>query len=326
MSNDDLLASHGLILLPEDSSVIEDAEEEIFYLYTILQSAPQDRMNLRGLGFLDAKQDVVDLRFDLVPPTAEPSSPAAGKRTRKSRQRIKPAPPVDSYEFQLIQDKTALNSRKGDTGSVVWKASIDLSRFVLQEHAFPTSRSLFSSTKLKTSHVVELGAGTGLLSLIFSPLVRKYTVTDTADLISLIQKNVRQNFPGWPSLPEGAPGSNIAVESLDWIELQRANESQQAKLLSDIVPSNEDPINLVLVVDCIYHPTLIPPLLATIDRLATSSITEVLVLSELRSEEVLREFLEGWMCIPGWKVWHVGGDLLQDLHYVMWIGRKNISA
>lgn len=168
--------------------------------------------------------------------------------------------------------------------------------------------------------------GTGLLSLIFSPLVRKYTVTDTADLISLIQKNVRQNFPGWPSLPEGAPGSNIAVEPLDWIELQRANESQQAKLLSDIVPSNEDPIDLVLVVDCIYHPTLIPPLLATIERLATSSITEVLVLSELRSEEVLREFLEGWMCIPGWKVWHVGGDLLQDLHYIMWIGRKNISA
>ena len=129
---------------------------------------------------------------------------------------------------------------------------------------------------------------------------------------------MKQNYPGWPDISEGSPGANIAVESLDWIELQTCSQAERRRLLTGI----SAPVDLLLVVDCIYHPSLVPPLLAAIDHFSTPDHTQVLVLSELRSEEVLREFLEGWVNTSGWKVWHVEGDLLQDQHYVLWVGQK----
>lgn len=161
-----------------------------------------------------------------------------------------------------------------------------------------------------------LSAGTGLVSLLMSPLVRKYTVTDTVDLVGLIRKNVKHRFSGWGS--NQAAGANLAVESLDWVQLQQCTETQRKTLLSNV----SQPIDLVLAVDCIYHPSLISPLLGAINCLATPKHTSALVLSELRSEDVMRLFMEGWLALPGWKVWHVGGDLLQDPHYVLWVGQK----
>jgi hypothetical protein len=144
-------------------------------------------------------------------------------------------------------------------------------------------------------------------------------VTDTEDLVALIRKNLRHNFPNWGfNTAPGSAGANVSVETLDWVELQQRTESQKNKLLSSVV----QPVDLVLAVDCIYHPSLISPLLEAMDRLATGKFTSVLVLSELRSEEVMREFLQSWLVLPGWKIWHVGGDLLREPHYVMWVGQK----
>lgn len=149
--------------------------------------------------------------------------------------------------------------------------------------------------------------------------MRRYTVTDTVDLVGLIRKNVKHRFSNWGSNPSpDSPGANVVVESLDWVQLQQCSETQRKTVLSNV----EQPIDLVLAVDCIYHPSLIAPLLGAIDCLTTPTLTRVLVLSELRSEDVMMQFMEGWLNMPGWKVWHVGGDLLQDPHYVLWFGEK----
>lgn len=147
-----------------------------------------------------------------------------------------------------------------------------------------------------------------MLSVFLSPIVQRYTVTDIESLIPLIQKNVNKNFP---------TNSNITVEALDWIGLRDSAPAQRQRNYN--LAQTPD---LVLAVDCIYHPSLIPPLLATIDHFTTPQKTAVLVLSELRSEDVLREFIISWIAIPGWQVWHVGGDLLHDKRYVMWVGWK----
>jgi len=78
----------------------------------------------------------------------------------------------------------------------------------------------------------------------------------------------------------------------------------------------------LLVVDCIYHPSLLPALVETIEHLTIREQTTVLVAVELRAEEVIDEFLKLWVGNEGrWEVWSVG-EVLQDASYAMWVGWK----
>lgn len=160
-------------------------------------------------------------------------------------------------------------------------------------------------------------AGTGLLSIALSSLVGRYTATDIGPLIPLIQKNVALNFPRWPHISEGTKGANISVEELDWISIQSASASQRPKIYN----KDNNPVDLLLVVDCIYHPALIPPFLATVDYLATPGKTAVLIVSELRAEDVMREFLERWLQIPGWEIWRIPNEEFGK-RYAIFLGWK----
>jgi hypothetical protein len=104
----------------------------------------------------------------------------------------------------------------------------------------------------------------------------------------------------------GATAGEITVSALDWTLPAR----------SQIDVRNEPP-EVLLVVDCIYHPALVRPLLETMAALAAPRHTVALVVVELRAEDVLREFLEGWIAV-GWKVWSVADGLLGP-RWGMWI-------
>jgi hypothetical protein len=136
-------------------------------------------------------------------------------------------------------------------------------------------------------------------------------------LIPLIQKNVKLNFPGWPHAPLGGKGNNVVVEELDWVTLESASLSTRAK----IYDTEAQPIDLLLVVDCLYHPSLISPFLTTVDHLTTPGRTTVLVLSELRAEDVMRDFLTTWLSKPGWEIWRFPHEQLSK-RYVIWLGWK----
>jgi hypothetical protein len=68
-----------------------------------------------GLGFVDSYKDVLEIQFD-ISFDGSPGNPQDPQRKRKTDQVEK------TVEIKLHQDKTALRSRKGDTGSVVWRA------------------------------------------------------------------------------------------------------------------------------------------------------------------------------------------------------------
>jgi protein N-lysine methyltransferase METTL21D len=212
--------------------------------------------------------------------------------------------------------------------------SIDFARLVLQQAHFPSpdTWSFFDYAKLKESHVLELGyansflysslpllhyfrysSGTGLLGVLLSPLVRKYTATDIEDLIPLIQKNLSLNFPNWPDK------SNVSATALDWFALQSSTPQMRLRNFSF------EPVDLLLIVDCIYHPSLLPAFLDTINYLTMPELTTVLVVVELRAEDVIREFLERWLAMPCWKIWRVGGGGLMGRPCVLWVGSKQLS-
>jgi hypothetical protein len=102
----------------------------------------------------------------------------------------------------------------------------------------------------------------------------------------------------------------ITVAALDWVlPTQRQ---------TDI---DGDPPDVLLVVDCIYHPTLVRPLLSTMTALAAPRHTTAIVVAELRAEDVLREFLEGWIAL-GWSVWSVAEGLLGP-RWGMWVAWRD---
>lgn len=153
-------------------------------------------------------------------------------------------------------------------------------------------------------------AGIGLLSIVFSPLVRTYTATDIPELVPLMLKNLALN----------GDRPNITAEELDWLQLSSATSSYRSKIFA--YPT----IDLLLVVDCIYHPSLLPALVETINHLSTTNKTVVLVAVELRAEDVLEEFLRLWVGQEGrWEIWSISEGLI-DASYAMWVGMKKTRA
>lgn len=112
----------------------------------------------------------------------------------------------------------------------------------------------------------------------------------------------------------------ISAEALNWITLQKCSPSTRRTQFSYA------PIDLLLVVDCIYHPSLLPALVATIDHLTTPDRTTVLVVVELRAEDVIREFLELWLGASNgeWNIWHAQGVMKGP--YAVWAGRKGKNS
>lgn len=84
--------------------------------------------------------------------------------------------------------------------------------------------------------------------------------------------------------------------------------------------------DIVFAVDCIYNPSLLPALVDTIDTVSTAGRTWVVVVAELRQEDVLREFLDLWLkriTSGRWEITRVEG--LLDIHFVIWAGWKRLD-
>jgi hypothetical protein len=138
----------GPITLPASATFVSDADEEIFLLYTRLAALKPadstDAGHFHGLGFENSKEDSLVVRIELKPPAGRTheslhrksgNGRGASRRNRGRKRKgtsvsgtggatieepeLEPEPVV--LEYELFQDKTALRSRSGDTGSVLWK-------------------------------------------------------------------------------------------------------------------------------------------------------------------------------------------------------------
>jgi hypothetical protein len=190
---------HGPISLPADATFVSDADEEIFLLYTRLAALKppdsSDAGHFHGLGYENSKEDALVVHIELKPSLTAAYEPApksekfVGDTGRRSRGRKREGPSGGSdiavrhrkelepvvLEYRLSQDITALRSRSGDTGSVLWKTrlvpqsvlkaishyyfSIEFLSLVLRQLHFPepTRPGLFDYAKLRQAHILELG-------------------------------------------------------------------------------------------------------------------------------------------------------------------------
>lgn len=95
----------------------------MFLLYTALaaRKAQDGSAAFRGLGHIDSREDTLTISLKmgraLTRDTTSPSKARAAKRKTHNQEED-----VQTLDVQIFQDKTALRSRKGDTGSVLWHA------------------------------------------------------------------------------------------------------------------------------------------------------------------------------------------------------------
>ena len=123
------------ITLPPNATLVSDADDEIFLLYTRLAALKpadsSDTGHFHGLGSENPNQDSLQICIELKRPITgeQPRNMETGNQRRKRRkgssavkakeERREHDPIV--FEYVIFQDQTALRSRSGDTGSVLWK-------------------------------------------------------------------------------------------------------------------------------------------------------------------------------------------------------------
>lgn len=121
---------------------------------------------------------------------------------------------------------------------------------------------------------------------------------------------------------------------LDWLSESALYTSGQHR---HHYASEESPPSVIIAADCLYNPSLAPALAHTIARRAGEE-TLVVVASELRDQEALREFLAAWLelgkeegGVDGGGEWRIGrvgfGELgeaeeegLAGKEFVVWVG------
>jgi len=182
---------------------------------------------------------------------------------------------ADTYSYKLRTGETVQvandSSGKTGTGSTVWDTCLVLTKLLervasqLPDHiddrdasATPKLQNLFQAKR-----IVEVGAGTGLLSLVLAKLYQarnldaEFVVTDGRTLDALRQ-NIQTNFP---------TQSRVTVKAgqLMWGNAEQADAAAP-------------PFDLILCSDCLSWPELYDFLIETLDRLSQYSDNPTMLL------------------------------------------------
>lgn len=262
---------------------IEDPEEESFLLFS--QSIPS-----QNLGFVDSKVTEVDVT-------------------------------IGRQDFTIKQSPGLLNSNRteGTTGAVLWKVTPLVASWL----ASPDNVFRRYDVLNPSAWVLELGCGiSGLIGLAIAPTVGNYVLTDQAYVMRTLRENVVSNEPQHlkgASKHEkkhniATPLSNLHLLAYDWEDSSPVNVSS----LVEATDSSRSGVDLVVACDCIYNDYLIVPFVRTCADIcglrrslrASSRPTICVVAQQLRSEEVLRAWLEE--CVKFFHVWRCPDEVLVE--------------
>lgn len=207
----------------------------------------------------DARSALVDdaasiLSLFIHPPTSSEEDGPEPPITRSFSFPFELSPaPLKSSETSVIEvelnDAPLLNSDHTSVGLQSWASCI-----VLAERMCAHSLGFLPQpTTTKGHRILEIGAGTGLLSIVTSKILSRYpsypspTIVATdyhSDVLDNLQRNIDANFPSSSTrVPESADISPIVVRKLDW-------ETPEI----DCEPLNA-PFDVILGADIVYHPS-----------------------------------------------------------------------
>lgn len=266
--DDELPTPLNALLRLRPARLVDDVDEEIFLLYTLNAKSQHDG----GLGYVNHSNDKVYVALD-----------GTGWSSALSDRNLS-----GELVVPIFQDVTSLRSSKGNTGSVLWRSTVELAiRF--------RQGDIFDLAHLKHATVLELGAGTGALPAMLGGLCSSWLATDQDELLPLMRKNL-----------DRTPG--VTVAALDWFDVLNPPSAHSAQLRKKHILNQLNPApttsphdtpakegaDVIICCDCIYNPGLFDALIATINAFTQVGNTTVLVACEMRSDDSLAEFLTMW--------------------------------
>ncbi|GBC09255.1 hypothetical protein RclHR1_08710007 [Rhizophagus clarus] len=176
----------------------------------------------------------------------------------------------DNISVNISQNQSLLSVR-GTTGTVLWDSSIMLAKFMNNHHMWLN----FSTEKTK---ILELGSGCGLTGISLVPLVNLVALTDQANVLPHLWKNVKRNL--------GKDYRNVIVTELLWGE----------EIDKDILKHHWD---FVIASDCVYNEFILDDFITTLTKICRcgnnnneNHPTIVVIALELRSDTTHLVFLE----------------------------------
>ncbi|TKY89145.1 hypothetical protein EX895_001676 [Sporisorium graminicola] len=165
-------------------------------------------------------------------------------------------PSIDT-SFRLIQ-RNDTNS----TGSSLWLSSQVLASYLLHTYSRAPHQTCSDAAPPMRKKVLELGSGTGLLSLLMARLGWQVTATDIPPVLdSVLRPNIEAGLYQLVHSGLAAP-DQLHVCELDWTT-SPDNWHPQPNTPSTPAQSAQNP-DLIITADTIYEPSIVRPLLSTL--------------------------------------------------------------
>ncbi|GAA5894481.1 hypothetical protein JCM5296_005109 [Sporobolomyces johnsonii] len=167
----------------------------------------------------------------------------------------------DQTQVNIHQD----NSTPDSTGRTVWLGAQILSVYLY--HLLHDSRP-FSHSRRKT--VVDLGSGTGLLSLSLASMGYHVLATDLDFIVDgVLRQNIEANERTLGV--NGVGEAKLRTKVLDWFEPPEDRRWDEEG--DDFDDSLRPPFDMIVTADTVYDPSLSQPLLRTLQALSMPSLS-----------------------------------------------------
>ncbi|KAF9927016.1 Methyltransferase-like protein 21D [Linnemannia zychae] len=207
--------------------------------------------------------------------------------------------------LEIFEDPSGL--LHGGVGSTIWDTAIVLAKYLEKSSVLTKIATSTSGSRTKLN-ILELGSGTGLVGLAVARILSasgikaRIVLTDKANVLPLLEKNMMRNPAAgieietrvldWESVSgiKAKPKSMESAHSTVETESSSNTTSESSVDDSDLVSTEWD---LVILSDCIWFPSLYPPLIGTLNRLIQPSLTnnpQLIVAFEKRNFSEEMEF------------------------------------
>ncbi|WRT66322.1 uncharacterized protein IL334_003277 [Kwoniella shivajii] len=237
-----------------------------------------------------------------VQPQRQPQRPSTSTRASPENE-------IGKGKITLVEEQIAIQG--GTTGLRTWTAALHLAHHILLH-----PQSIFQDPTTIDRGIIELGAGTGFLSILLSQLGVNVISTDLGDEAPSDDQDqaretkdedvekVETHVQSESITPLARLKSNVSsesqlmckiklddldeiqVKSLDWTEASLHSPERP-----EIWDTLENERRTIIAADVIYDPILIPPLVNTINRLIGDSKAECIISATVRNQTTFDGFV-----------------------------------